>query len=803
MQKLTVAGLDGPLAVQSFHATHALQELFHVEVIVSADPGAMDFEALLGERATFEIGDEGAPAGRRRFAGICARATRRGLDARGLATWEVTIVPTLWLLGQRVRRRIFQHRSAPDIVSTIVREAGASVALRVDPRRHPRLEVRVQYDESDLAFATRILEEAGITFTVETSEGGEESVVLNDAIEARDPALEAPVLVAEGATGPADAPHLADVRVVHELRPTRVALLGFDPDRRPSDRLGVTAKIAGVGAEQRMQRTEYAPTAFVREVEGPVPERRRLADGKGLARADERFGAERAERRLLGLRSGARALAFSTNLRALEPGHTLAVRELPPGLGRVEKLLVVEVSMRGDGGALLIEGRAVSAHERFYPPVRTPKPIVRGIEHATVVGPAGEEIHTDELGRVRVQFPWDAEGRFDDESSCWIRVVQPAAGASLGMVSIPRVGQEVVVAFFDGDPDAPVIVGRLSNETCPLPLDLPSEKAVSVWRGQSSPGGEGHNEIRLDDGAGAELVSVHAERNLEILVRNDRRETVLGARELSVEGSDRTEVGEAQSLLVKKDRMVTVAGSDDLVAGESLSIMVTPPTSTRRTGMEVSDGKLSLTNGQASITLDAGSIAFEAPSAVTLAAGGHITVRGRATIDLAGESDVKVRSRFGELVLSGGPDVRINPDPFDPSRPPEDLPREIDLDEAVLEAERASLFDASDPAWLERQLAPGGAWDPKRFGEDKLGAGYFYVGVLSTASGVPLPIVMRRLGRMSMDAGEAPDDDRGDPGSGPFGGRYPYGNDPAHLDHLRWGAAYHARGYAPFDPPEP
>src|SRR5262249_48629133 len=157
--------------------------------------------------------------------------------------------------------------------------------------------------------------------------------------------------------------------------------------------------------------------------------------------------------------------------------------------------------------------RAAFGAARYCPLRTTPKPVVHGVQSAVVVGRGGEEIHTDELGRVRVQFPWDSEHRFDENSSCWVRVSQGWAGAGFGLVTIPRVGQEVLVGFLEGDPDQPIVVGRVFNGTARVPYKLPEHKAVSAIRTATSPASGGYNELRFDDAAGAELVHIQAERH--------------------------------------------------------------------------------------------------------------------------------------------------------------------------------------------------------------------------------------------------------------------------------------------------
>ena len=185
------------------------------------------------------------------------------------------------------------------------------------------------------------------------------------------------------------------------------------------------------------------------------------------------------------------------------------------------RLLVVRQTIAGElQGSWSITGEAVLAAEAYRPPIVTPKPRVHGLQSAIVVGPPGEEIHTDEYGRVRVQFHWDREGARDEKSSCFLRVSQGWASRGFGALAIPRIGDEVLVGFFEGDPDQPVIVGRVHNSAARVPYALPVNKTRSTWRSESTPGGGGHNEITFEDQKGKELLHLHAERDLERVVKN-------------------------------------------------------------------------------------------------------------------------------------------------------------------------------------------------------------------------------------------------------------------------------------------
>ena len=287
-------------------------------------------------------------------------------------------------------------------------------------------------------------------------------------------------------------------------------------------------------------------------------------------------------------------------------------------LGPSKTLLVTEWSFEGtpqDKWTML--GRAVFTDHHHRPAPRTPRPRVSGVQSAIVVGPSGQEIHTDEFGRVRVQFHWDREGKRNDESSCWIRVSQGWAGPGYGMINIPRIGHEVLVGFFDGDPDRPIVVGRVYNNTARVPYKLPDDKTKSTWKSDSSPSSDGFNEIMFEDKKGQELVYVQAERNLSKLVKVDEQERI----------------GHNRTISVGVNRTASIGAVDSTFVGERHVIIVkqpkTPPPSGPPTRAEMVDKKITFTTGDATLVLDGADVSLDAKGTITIKAGADIIVQGR------------------------------------------------------------------------------------------------------------------------------------------------------------------------------
>lgn len=535
---------------RSFAVREAMSRCFEVDLeVVSHDP-SLALEAILGRPAALELatGYALSAGGNRRFVGILAQAAQARPEPNGLSSYRLRLVPRLWLLQQRRGYRIFQHVSIPDIVKGLLDEWRVEHTFHIDPAGYPKLELKVQYGETDYAFVSRLLEEAGITFRFATSDKGETVVVLDDAPqEAKVRPGDLPFV--DNPNASAEAEYVTELRHGQELRANRVFLHDYD-FRNPLLDTHAIAERSGV--EHGHELVHYLPGVTLAEQKagGDTP----VADDLGTARYRADYGAKRAERVLEAARVGREFFAFGTNVADLAPGVVLTVSGHPhPKLESREKLLVIASTMEGTAvGEWDFAVQAVPARVRYRPPLVTPKPRVFGVQSAIVAGPKGQEIHTDEFGRIRLQFPWDREGKHDERSSCWVRVSQGWAGKRYGWLVLPRVGHEVLVDFLDGDPDQPIVVGRVYNATNPVPYTLPEHKTQSGWKSDSSPskkGAQHFNEILFEDKRGDELFAIQAQkdhrrlvkRSETITVRRNRKKEV-HANETDTTGVNRTEI---------------------------------------------------------------------------------------------------------------------------------------------------------------------------------------------------------------------------------------------------------------------
>ncbi len=541
---------ESELSVRRFSVHEAVSTPFTLSVWARSESPAIDIGAIIGQPAGLRIVSGYANVtggGSRVWSGVCSYMEQTHAERRGnkvQSTYHLRIVPHLWLLEHRRNNRIFQHLAIPDIVDKILDEWGIPRRWRVDRGQYPKHEYKVQYAESELAFLSRILEEAGIAYTFPDLDASSPILTFSDALQQGTPRAGAPVPYEPNPTQAAEREFVSQVHLVHEVRPGAYTIRDHD-FRKPSFTLLGEAPKAEA-PESRYEHYHYTPGGFFVEAGGgggtPV------ADDKGTARHDQPTGQKRATRALEAARADRAGVMFESNLHDLYPGSVFAVTHHPhPELAR--KLLVTDTVLEGTAeGEWQMVGHAVFADVPFRPPLTTPRPEILGVQTVRVVGPTsgddlGQEIHTDEFGRVRVQFPWDRDGGNDDDSSCWIRVNEGWGGAGYGWLNLPRVGHEVLVTFLEGDPDRPIVSGRLFNTTQPVPYKLPEHKTVSTWKSDSSPGSNGFNEIKFEDEKGDELVYLQAEKNQRQLVKHDEIYTTGHDRNKKVDAVETETVG--------------------------------------------------------------------------------------------------------------------------------------------------------------------------------------------------------------------------------------------------------------------
>jgi type VI secretion system secreted protein VgrG len=613
---------DGAFDIRSFVVQEGLSSLFSVSLSVVSPHDAIDLGEMLGQRAEFRIhggslgrsghkagDDDGQHERGRAWTGIVKRFEQVHAEPTGLSTYELEIVPTLWLLTQRTNYRVFQNLSAVELVKKLLAKWKIKPVLKIS-EEHPKLEYRVQYGESDFDLFSRTLEEAGITYRFSHDlDDGETKLELSDAPERAEPRPGGAVRFDDSPNQDARAEFITQVRIGQRIRPGAVVVRDHDFRRRSEVDLSGRSDGKGLPIEQELEVYRYKPGAFL------------VAKDGGGGHHEPKLAARQAERRLRAARHGSVTISFDTNALDLAPGTVTSISRHPhPDLkGRI---LVTSLTLTGSpDDEWSASGVAVPTKEPYHPQRATKQPKVTGVQSGIVVGPPGQEIHCDEYGRVKVRFPWDRDGKGDDTSSCWVRVSQGWAGAGFGMMNVPRVGQEVLISFMDGNPDLPVVVGRAFNATARLPYSLPAERTLSYWRTSSTPGGEGYSELVFEDKKGSEYVRLRAERDLHKLVRQDEVEST----------------GASRTTSVGRNRTVTVGGADSTVVGKRQDIVVNDPDGVKPpTTISMEEGKITYSTGKASLTIEGENISLDA------------------------EGSISIRSKSGDVIIQGGPKVKIN-----------------------------------------------------------------------------------------------------------------------------------------------
>ena len=570
---LQVASGD-TLDVRRFDVTEQMSQLFDVSLVAMSPNENIDFDAVVGQKATFTVREGGVT---RSWVGVCSELSQVAAEdtESGLSTYHLRVVPALWFLTQRRNHRMFQQVSEIDIVKKLLDEWEITHEWRLTGAYKKR-KYRVQYGESDFAFVSRMLEDAGVTFYFVDQEG-ESLMVLSDAPQKNEPRA-APIPFRDSGSDLLPG-HATRLRVVQKVRPGKYTLRDHDYRLAPSYPLARSAEGKNVPAEEKLERFHYTPGAFLfgSEKGEDTPN----ADDKGKTRTDEKEAELVAKKRLDAKRSDAKVVQFDTSAHDVQPGSVVRFVDHPrTDLGPDKPWLVVFGLWSGThDGEWTHHCEARSAALDFRPPLVTPKPKALGVESATVVGPAGEEIHTDEFGRVRVHFHWDRESKMDDNSSIWIHVAQPWGGSGYGGVNLPRIGQEVIVDFLGADPDRPVVTGRVYTNLQKVPYKLPQHKTRSAWKSDTSPGSGGFNEIMFEDLKGSELVWQQAQKNMRKLVKNDEVITVGNDRaklvkrnEVETTMADRTEVtNQNRTEITDQNRTVKIGQSlSKLVGGDEV-----------------------------------------------------------------------------------------------------------------------------------------------------------------------------------------------------------------------------------------
>jgi type VI secretion system secreted protein VgrG len=547
---------DDVLVLRSFQAQEAISKLFSFELDLVSEEFSINYDDIVGQVVTIRINLVDGSS--KYWNGYVSRFVQAGRDSN-MAVYHATMVPWLWFLDQTTDCRIFQSKSAPDIIKQIFQEYGFrdfSLNLYGD---FVKRDYCVQYRESDFNFVSRLMEEEGI-FYYFAHEQGKHTLVLGN-----DPAVHKPCPNQESARYEGTAGGWQDDDVIvqwlleQEVRPGVFTATDYNFETPTAN---MQSSVNGKGKWE------------IYDFPGEYTKR---ADGDKLVKV-----------RLQEQQTPKLVARGTSDCRSFEVGYKFKLTDhYRDDLNQEYVLTALRHSAHHSLGLASGLGDTNPVYENSFecvplstpirPARRTPVPVVQGCQTAVVVGPDGEEIFTDNYGRVKVQFHWDREGKKNENSSCWIRVSYPWAGKAWGGIQIPRIGQEVIVDFIEGDPDRPIITGRVYNAGQMPPWDLPGKKMVSGYKSNSTKGGGGYNEMSFDDTKGTELIQVHGQYDMDTKIEHDERRHVVNNRTKNVDvdesstiGNNRTEkVGNNEQITIGVNRTESVGANENITIGSS------------------------------------------------------------------------------------------------------------------------------------------------------------------------------------------------------------------------------------------
>jgi len=499
---------------------------------------------LLGKKITVKL--ERVKGGYRYFNGHVTRFAQGDTVGR-YHEYRMTVRSWLWFLTRTADCRIFQEKTVPEIIKEVFADHSMAVFDDGLTGTYVKREYCVQYRETDFNFVSRLMEEEGIYYYFEHGDG-KHTLKLVDS-DSGHKKLEGKASIAYHLPGRSlhgDEEYIQIFRQDQRIQPGLVATRSYDFAKPKAD-LGVKA--------QNIQKHESADYEWY-DFEGDYIQ---TDNGDHLAQV-----------RVEELHSEFELAEVECNVREIAVGRLFGFTNAPRKDQEKDYLIVsAEWDLQNNTYETVTQEDAIyhctmkvlQSKQQFRPARITPRPTMGGPQTAVVVGPGGEEIYTDKYGRVKVQFHWDRYGKKDQNSSCWIRVSNPWAGANWGGMAVPRMGQEVVVDFLEGDPDQPIIIGRVYNADQMPPYALPANMTQTGIKSRSSKGGgaANFNEIRFEDKKGSEQVFIHAEKNQDIEVENDETKWV---------GHDRKKtIDHDETVLVKNNRTETVGVNEKIDIG--------------------------------------------------------------------------------------------------------------------------------------------------------------------------------------------------------------------------------------------
>jgi len=624
------------LLVEHMDGEELISGLFAFRLRLVAESSSLAFDSIVGKDASISVG---LPDGGKQFAhGIIGRFRQAGTTLR-FTTYFADLYPKLWLLTKTRDSRIFQNKTVPDIVKQVLQEHGVTDVKDALTGTYDPREYCVQYRESAFDFVSRLMESEGISYYFEHSDAAHTLVLADDASSYGAGPDDLKIRATEVVAPRSDA--LPECSIAVQVTSDQCKLDDYNFETPATDLLGTAS-----GSTSTLAVYDYPA--------GPTT--------KSAVEA-------LATRRVEELELPRLVLHGTTSNVTIRPGHTFKLGDHPRASANT-KYVAWKVWHQATQDSYSNTFDAFPAETPFRPPRATPVPRIHGCQTALVVGKSGEEITTDQYGRVKVKFHWDQAAAADETSSCWVRVTQTWAGKQFGAFFLPRIGQEVVVSFLEGDPDRPLITGCVYNAKQTVPYALPANQTRSLIKSDSSKGSGGSNEICFEDKKGEEDFYVHAQKDMHVTVLNDQTSTIKKNRSVTIEEADDTlTVSKGKrTVTVQSDEThdnkakLTYTITDDLAikVGGKLTLTVTGDLTLKVSGAVkiTGDGNVDLTAQGTLNQKSTGAMTTESSQNMTIKAGINLNQEAGAALKTKAGATANVEA--GAILVLKGAMVKIN-----------------------------------------------------------------------------------------------------------------------------------------------
>jgi type VI secretion system secreted protein VgrG len=611
------------LILREFSGEESLSGLFHYKLIMVSTDENLAFDSVVGKDATITIA-VGPDATKRYITGVITRFELTHYDERErLATYEADLRAWFWLLQLSGDNRIYQQKTVPEIVEAVCSDAGYAFIKKSLSGTYTAREYCVQYGESDFNFICRLLEEEGIFYYFSHTSSKCEMVLGDGSSAFTDAATVSSFTYRPMRAFDNEDDSITALRYVNAVTTKTMGLDSFNFETPSTDLYAKADGTKGIGGRHRYT-GRYTKSA----------------DGEKYSKILMQAAAVPGE-----------LVRGTGHLRSLTAGAKFKIAS-HPRTSMNGDFIAWRLRINANRAAYLVHFDAFPSSKTFNPPITAERPRIHSSQTAIVVGKSGEEIWADKYGRVKVQFHWDRLGKNDDNSSCWIRVSQGWAGKSFGAIFLPRVGQEVIVSFLEGDPDQPIVTGAVYNAEQTVPYALPDNSTRSTIKTQSSKNGTGKfNEIRFEDKADSEEIYVHAQKDMKVEVLNDLTETIDHDHSTTVKNDHKLTVSEGNETykVEKGTRDLSVKGKETHKNEDNFEHTVA------KDYKLTIDGNLTI-EVTGDVTFKGKSLSFESTSAgvkikasTTLdeESGTAYTIKSGTTLGLKSGTDAKVEAGMG------------------------------------------------------------------------------------------------------------------------------------------------------------